>query len=88
VNTPRPVWNPDLPQSIDFFAGWDEVPDNIAWPSAFRVEWELFLRHVAGELADFPWNLEAGARGVQLVEAALQSWRERRWIDLPELAFQ
>jgi predicted dehydrogenase len=88
VNTPKPVWNPDQPQSIDFFQGWEEVPNNIAYPNAFRAEWELFLRHLAGELPDFPWNLEAGARGVQMAEAATQSWRERRWIDLPELSFQ
>ncbi len=87
VNTPKPVWNPDIPQSIDFFQGWQEVPDNTVYPNAFRVEWELFLRHVAGELVAFPWNLEAGARGVQLAEAGLRSWRERRWIDLPALSF-
>lgn len=87
VNTPKPVWNPDIPQAIDFFADWQEVPDNIAYPNAFRAEWELFLRHVAGDLDRFPWNLEAGARGVQLAEAGLRSWRERRWIDLEELDF-
>jgi hypothetical protein len=26
-----------------------------------------------------------GAKGVQLAEAGMQSWKERRWIDLPEL---
>ena len=26
-----------------------------------------------------------GAKGVQLVEAALQSWKERRWVDVPRL---
>jgi predicted dehydrogenase len=87
VNTPKPVWNPDIPQAIDFFDAWETVPDNTAYPNGFRVQWELFLRHLAGESATFPWNLEAGARGVQLAEAGLQSWRERRWIDLPELEF-
>jgi predicted dehydrogenase len=87
VNTPKPIWNPDIPQPIDFFANWQEVPDNIVYPNGFRAQWELFLRHVAGESEAFPWNLEAGARGVQLAEAGLQSWRERRWIDLPELEF-
>jgi len=84
VNTPKPVWNPDEPQTIDFFAGWEEVPDN--WPATngFRAQWELFLRHVA---EDGPWRfgLEAGARGVQLAMAGLESWRERRWIDVPAL---
>jgi predicted dehydrogenase len=87
VNTPKPVWNPDMPQTIDFFANWQEVPDNTLYPNGFRAQWEMFLRHLAGEMPDFPWNLEAGARGVQLAEAGLQSWRERRWIDLPDLQF-
>ena len=26
VNTPRPVWNPDVKQPIDFLAGWQPVP--------------------------------------------------------------
>jgi predicted dehydrogenase len=87
VNTPKPVWNPDVPQPIRFFDTWAEVPDNVSYPNGFRAEWELFLRHVAGEEEKFPWNLEAGARGVQLAEAGLQSWRERRWIDVPDLEF-
>ena len=33
----------------------------------------------------FPWGLREGAKGVQLVEAGLQSWRERRWVDVGEL---
>ncbi len=85
VNTPKPVWNPDVPQTIDFFAGWQEVPDTEPYPNGFRVQWELFLRHVAGEVAEYPWNLLAGAKGVQLAEAGLQSWAERRWVDLPKL---
>ena len=27
VNTPRPVWSPDTPQPINFFDGWQEMPD-------------------------------------------------------------
>jgi predicted dehydrogenase len=87
VNTPKPVWNPDIPQPIDFFQSWQEMPDTQAYPNGFRAQWEQFLRHMAGEIAEFPWNLEAGAKGVQLAEAGLQSWRERRWIDLPTLEF-
>jgi predicted dehydrogenase len=86
VNTPKPVWNPDQPQTMDFFADWEEVPDN--WPAdnGFKVQWEQFLRHVA---EDAPWDygLEAGARGVQLAELGLKSWAERRWLDVPELDF-
>ena len=85
VNTPKPVWSPDTPQPIDFFEGWEEIPDTQAYPNGFRAQWELFLRHVAGELPEFKWNLLAAAKGVQLAEAGLKSWAERRWIDLPKL---
>jgi predicted dehydrogenase len=85
VNTPKPVWSPDTPQPINFFEGWDEIPDTQDYPNGFRAQWELFLRHVAGELPEFPWNLLSAAKGVQLAEAGLQSWAERRWIDLPKL---
>jgi len=84
VNTPKPVWNPDIAQPIDFYQGWQEVPDNAAWDNAFKAQWDLFLKHVAGEGA-FPWNLLEGAKGVQLAEAAYRSWSERRWMDVPEL---
>ncbi|MEO8674449.1 MAG: Gfo/Idh/MocA family oxidoreductase, partial [Casimicrobiaceae bacterium] len=82
--TPRPVWNPDVPQSIDFFDTWQLVPSNRAYDNAFKVEWELFLRHVV-EGGSFPWNLLEGAKGVQLAELGLQSWRERRIVDVPAL---
>jgi len=85
VSTPKPVWNPDVPQTIDFFVGWQKVPDTQPYPNGFRVQWEEFLKHVAGERADYPWDLMAGAKGVQLAEAGLRSWAERRWIDLPAL---
>ena len=84
VNTPKPVWNPDIPQPIDFFAGWQEVPDNSPPENAFKAEWELFLRHVAGE-GDFRWDLMEGARGVQLAELGLKSWKQRKWLDVPDL---
>ena len=84
VNTPKPVWNPDIAQPIDFFQGWQEVPDNVAWDNAFKAQWELFLKHVAGE-GEFRWNLLEGAKGVQLAETAYRSWSERRWLDVPKL---
>jgi predicted dehydrogenase len=86
VNTPKPVWNPDVPQTINFYDGWQKVPDTEPHPNGFRVQWELFLRHVAGEVAEYPWDMLAGAKGVQLAMAGLQSWKERRWIDLPRLS--
>ena len=86
ANTPKPVWNPDIPQAIDFFSGWQEAPDNVAWDNAFKAQWELFLKHVAGE-GEFQWNLLDGARGVQLAELAQRSWHERKWMDVPALSF-
>ncbi len=84
VNTPKPVWNPDEKQTIDFFAGWQRVPDYTEFGNGFRVQWEAFIRHVVDD-EPFKWDLFEGAKGVQLVECALQSWKERRWIDVPEL---
>ena len=85
VATPRPVWNPDVKQTMNFFEQWQEVPDTETYDNGFKIQWEAFIRHVA-EDAPYRWNLVEGAKGVQLVEAALQSWRERRWIDVPPLA--
>jgi predicted dehydrogenase len=84
VNTPRPVWNPDIPNPFDFYADWDEVPDNMEFDNAFKVQWEMFLRHVAGD-APFAHDFVEGARGVQLAELGLRSWKERRWVDVPAL---
>jgi predicted dehydrogenase len=84
VATPRPVWNPDIETLSDFRRDWQEVPDNSEWPNAFLVEWEMFLRHVA-EDAPFPHDLLEGARGVQLAELGLESWRTRKWLDVPAL---
>ena len=84
VNTPKPVWNPDMPQTINFFENWEEVPNNTAFDNGFKAQWELFLRHVA-EDGPWPYGLEAGAKGVQLAMLGLQSWAERRWVDVPAL---
>jgi predicted dehydrogenase len=78
------VWNPDVPQTIDFYDTWQLVPANRAYDNAFKVEWELFLRHVV-EGGPFQWNLLEGAKGVQLAELGMQSWRERRFVDVPPL---
>jgi predicted dehydrogenase len=84
VNTPRPVWNPDVPQPIDFYATWSDVPGLGNYENGFKIEWEMFIRHVC-EDAPFKWTLLEGAKGVQLAEAGLQSWKERRWIDISPL---
>ena len=84
VNTPKPVWNPDIEQPIDFMQNWQEVPDNMPFDNAFKAQWEGFLKHVV-EGGDYQWNLREGVKGVQLVEAGLASWAQRRWVDLEEL---
>lgn len=85
ANTPRAVWNPDLPSPIRFQDSWQDVPDNATFDNAFKIQWELFLKHVALD-APFRWDFLDGARGVQLAELGLQSWAERRWVDVPELS--
>lgn len=82
--TPRPVWNPDQKQTIDFRQTWQKLPDNQAYDNGFKVQWEMFIRHVV-EDAPYRYTLMEGAKGVQLVECALQSWKERRWVDVPAL---
>jgi predicted dehydrogenase len=86
VATPRPVWNPDVKQTIDFHEGWQEIPDTQVYDNGFKIQWEHFIRHVV-EDAPYQWTLPEGAKGVQLVEAALQSWKERRFVDVPPLQF-
>jgi predicted dehydrogenase len=81
--TPKPVWNPDIPQPIDFYAGWKQMPEE-NYDNAFKAQWELFLKHVAGE-GPFRWNLLEGAKGVQLAELGLQSWRQKKWLDVRSL---
>jgi predicted dehydrogenase len=84
ASTPRAVWNPDIPQPIDFYESWDKVAEGEHFDNAFKVQWELFLRHVVSG-GDFPWDFLQAARGVQLAELAYRSSRERRWLDIPEL---
>ena len=83
--TPRPVWNPDQKQTIDFRSTWQKVPDNTVFDNGFNAQWEMFVRHVV-EDAPYSYTLVEGAKGVQLVECALESWKERRWVDVPKLS--
>ncbi len=82
--TPRPVWNPDIEQPIKFFDGWSRLPEQWTYENAFKAQWELFLRHVVKD-EPFRWNLLEGAKGVQLAELGVESWKARRWMDVPEL---
>lgn len=82
--TPRPVWNPDIPSPIDFFGGWEIAPGPDEFDNAFKAQWERFLRHVVDD-EPFPWDLREGAKGVQLAELGIASWKARSWVDVPAL---
>jgi predicted dehydrogenase len=82
--TPRPVWNPDIEQPINFHDGWQKVPEQETYDNAFKVEWELFLKHIV-KGGDFKWDLREAAKGVQLAEKGIESWHKRAWVDIPEL---
>ena len=84
VNTPRPVWNPDVKQTMNFTEQWQAVPDTQTYDNGFKIQWEHFIRHVV-ENEPYKWTLPEGAKGVQLVEAALQSWKERRFVNVAPL---
>jgi predicted dehydrogenase len=84
ANTPKPVWNPDIPQPIDFYKDWSQMPAATTYDNAFKIQWELFLRHVALN-EPFPWDLREGAKGVQLAELGLQSWKDQAWKSVPAL---
>ncbi|MEM9832378.1 MAG: Gfo/Idh/MocA family oxidoreductase [Bacteroidota bacterium] len=83
-NTPKPVWNPDIVQPIDFYDGWAKIPEQEFHDNAFKVQWEMFLRYVVKD-EPFPYTLLEGAKGVQLAEKGLESWEKRCWVDIPDL---
>ena len=82
VNTPKPVWNPDLPTTEKFRQQWDEVPANEEMENGFRAQWVDFLKHAYGD-APFPYDLTEAARGVRLAELALESARTGGRIEVP-----
>ncbi len=84
ATTQKPVWNPDVDQPINFYQDWNEVPDCAEYDNAFKIQWEQFIRHVALD-EDFPWTLREGAKGVQLAEAGIRSWNDRKWVELNQL---
>ena len=82
--TPKCVWNPDIDSPIKFFEDWNKVPTNALYDNAFKVQWELFLKHVVKD-EPFRWSLLEGAKGVQLAELGIESWEKRSWVDVPDL---
>jgi hypothetical protein len=71
-------------QPLNFFDHWQLVPEYAVFDNGFKIQWEAFIRHVCDD-APYTWDLLEGAKGVQLVECAHRSWRERRWVDVPAL---
>ncbi len=82
--TPRPTWNPDIENPFKFLDQWMTVPSQQGFDNAFKIQWELYLRHIAAN-EPFPWDLLEGAKGVQLAEKGIESWKDRKWIPLPDL---
>src|SRR5690625_4429256 len=82
--TPKPVWNPDVPDAHDYDADWLEVTTNPVFLNGFRHQWQEFLTaYHPGE--PYPFDMLAGARGVQLAEAGLESSRDGKKIVLDDL---
>jgi predicted dehydrogenase len=82
--TPRPTWNPDVPNPLNFYDGWQKLPEQETFDNAFKRQWELFLRHVVND-EPFRWDLLEAAKGVQLAEAGIESWQKRAWVEVGEL---
>lgn len=83
--TPKPVWNPDIASDHVFNDDWIRIPEQQTFDNAFKVQWEMFLRHVVKD-EPFRWNLLEGAKGVQLAEIGYEAWRKKIWIEIPDLA--
>jgi predicted dehydrogenase len=77
--TPKPTWNPDIAQPFQFYDSWQQMPNTIEYDNAFKIQWELFIKHYLGE-CDFPWSLASAVAGVRLAEAGESSVSEQRWI--------
>ena len=81
VQTPMPVWNPDLPTTEDYRSQWEQIPDNAEFTNGFRAQWEQFLSDVdAGR--PHAYDLAAGVRGLQLADAGLASSAQGRRIPI------
>ncbi|TAE74232.1 MAG: gfo/Idh/MocA family oxidoreductase [Verrucomicrobia bacterium] len=83
--TPRPVWNPDIDSPINYYDRWTEVPDQLHFDNAFKIQWELFLKHVVND-EPFRWTLREGAKGVQLAELSWKSHQSGAWVGVPPIS--
>ncbi|MCL4144583.1 UNVERIFIED_CONTAM: hypothetical protein GTU68_002420 [Idotea baltica] len=84
-NTPKPVWSPDIAQPIPYYDGWAKVPEQEIYENAFKIQWEMYLRYIVLD-EPFPYDMMEGAKGVQLAERGLESWKKRAWVDIEDLA--
>ena len=86
VNTPRPVWNPDMPQTDRLLRRSGRTcPTTRPTTTASRCSGKMFIRHV---VEDAPCKYDPASkapRACSLSKLALKSWDERRWIDVPAL---
>lgn len=81
---PKAVWNPDISDPNDYREYWVNVPTVAYSENAFKMQWEMFLKHVVMN-TPYQYDLYEGAKGVQLAELGLRSWEERRWLNVPKL---
>ncbi len=84
ADTPVLKWNPDVENPVDYGSHWREYESDMHLDNAFKLQWELFLKHVAAD-EPFHWTLLEGARGVQLAEKGIESWKKRCWVELETL---
>lgn len=82
--TPKPVWNPDVDRDHDFYADWVKVPHQQEFENAFKIQWELFLKHVVKD-EPFRWNLLEAAKGNQLADIGYEAAEKREWIEVKDL---
>jgi len=78
AQTPSLVWNAEDRPAVDYRAAWLPVPDLPPLGNAFKVHWELFLRHVA-EDAPYAWDFAMAARGIELAEKCYAASRDGTW---------
>ena len=76
---------PDLPVTEPFRSQWLPVPDNETFDNGFKVQWEQFLTCLV-DGTRFPYDFLEGAKGVQLAELGLESWRKGCKLDVPALS--
>lgn len=82
--TPKPIWNPDIDKDHDYYADWVKVQHQQDYENAFKIQWELFLKHVVKD-EPFRWNLLEAAKGNQLADIGYEAAEKRQWIEVKDL---